>query len=454
MNMVESSQLALFASLASVVLTVVILAPRARAYEVSVVCGLVFGSAVWLVAREASITGTADWLSLAGVGVLLALGLAAVLDGVLALRIPVISRVRPLARRALRPQAWGSAAEIGEAAGVDAGIVSLLGVAIEARPVTLDQLLVRARIAAHVAAASIIFLLLALEAFRTQVLGALRASNLVLTALATLFVVFFLGPAQDLLLQSVSGGGSLERSRTRRGPVVLAQALVTFIVLVIFQALQNAVQSRVGAMTFTEWLIVLELCVLPVLVTTYYFGAALFRDELGDTRWMRALEATLIAGTIVLVPFTLSEVLPYLLPRELVASILNAVLAPGTGSTGLAMTGLFLAYVALLLAMAAAVLASAATYGVYSLALAVAMTEATAATARRRVFVGLVLAGVVAQVLTIAWAWLAEVSVSGLSVAHVLLAVGWGLGLVLSGFHEEMTEDAGRGERNSPPLRP
>jgi hypothetical protein len=215
-------------------------------------------------------------------------------------------------------------------------------------------------------------------------------------------------------------------------------------VLVIFQALQNAVQSRVGAMTFTEWLIVLELCVLPVLVTTYYFGAALFREELGDTRWMRALEATLIAGTIVLVPFTLSEVLPYLLPRELVASILNAVLAPGTGSTGLAMTGLLLAYVALLLAMAAAVVASAATYGVYSLALAVAMTEATAATARRRVFVGLVLAGVVAQVLTIAWAWLAEISVSGLSVAHVLLAVGWGLGLVLSGFHEEMTEDAGR----------
>jgi hypothetical protein len=354
-------------------------------------------------------------LLLAGVGALLALGLAAVLDGLLALRIPVISRVRPLARRALRPQAWGSAAEIGEAAGVDAGIVSLLGVAIEARPVTLDQLLVRARIAAHVAAASIIFLLLALEAFRTQVLSALRASDLVLNALATLFVVFFLGPAQDLLLQSVSGGSAVERSRTRRGPVVLAQALVTFIVLVVF-----------------------------LLVTTYYFGAALFREELGDTRWMRALEATLIAGAIVLVPFTLPEVFPYLLPRELVASMLTGLLAPGPGTAGLAMTGLLLAYVALLLAMAAAVVASAATYGVYSLALAVAMTEATAATARRRVFIGLVLAGVVAQALTIAWAWLAEVSVSGLSVVHVLLAVGWGVGLVLSGFHEEMSEEAGR----------
>lgn len=84
------------------------------------------------------------------------------------------------------------------------------------------------------------------------------------------------------------------------------------------------------------------------------------------------------------------------------------------------------------------------TYGAYSLALAVAMTEATAATARRRVFIGRLLAGVVAQVLTIAWAWLADVSASGLFVVHALLAVGWGVGLVPSGFHEEMTEATGR----------
>ena len=446
MNMVESSQLALLASLASVVLMVVILAPRARAYGVSVVCGLVFGSGVWLVAREASTTGTADWWWLAGLGGLLALGLAAVLDGLLGLPIPVISRVRPVARRALRPQSWGTAGEISEASGVDAGIISLLGVAVEARPVTFDQLLLRARIAAYVAASSVIFLLLALEAFRTQVLGALDASNLLLTALATLFVVFFLGPAQDLLVQSVSGGGAAAPSPVRSGPVVWAQALVTFIVLVIFQALQNAVQSRVGAMTFTEWVLVLELCVLPVLVTTYYFGAALFRDELGERRWERALEATLVAGAIVFVPITLPEVLPHVLPPELMASILDHVLAPRSGTTGLVVTGLLLTYPALLLAIAAAVVVSAATYGVYGLALAMAMTEATAATARRRVFTALVVAGVVAQGLTSAGAWLAGVSVPGLSVVHVLLAVGWGVGLVLSGFHEQMPAAAGRAE--------
>lgn len=225
--------------------------------------------------------------------------------------------------------------------------------------------------------------------------------------------------------------------------MVLAQALVTFLVLVIFQALQNAVQSRVGEMTLTEWVIVLELCVLPVLVTSYYFGAALFRDELGERRWERALEATLVAGAIVFLPIALYEVFPHVLPPQLMASILDRVLAPRSGTTGLVMLGLLLTYASVLLALAAAVAASAATYGVYGLALAVAMTEATAATARRRVFTWLMVAGVVAQGLTIVWAWLAEVSVSGLSVVHLLLAVGWGLGLVLSGFHEQMPAQAG-----------
>ncbi|MCC6164074.1 MAG: hypothetical protein IT182_12065 [Acidobacteria bacterium] len=442
MDIVASSQLALLASLTSVVLTVVLLAPRRRAYGIAVACGLVFGAGVWLIAREASTAGAADWWWPAGVCGLLALGLAVLLDWLLGLRLPVISRVRPLARRALRPQSWGTPAEISEASGVDAGIIAVLGVGIEARPITFDQLLLRARIAAYVAASSVIFLLLAFKAFRTQVLGALNAGSLLLNALATLFVVFFLGPAQDLLVQSVNGGGAVEPSRARGGPVVLAQALVTFLVLVIVQALQSAVQSRVGEMTLTEWVIVLELCVLPVLVTTYYFGAALFRDELGERRWERALEATLVAGAIVFLPITLYEVFPHLLPPQLVASILDRVLAPRSGTTGLVLLGLLLTYASLLLALAAAVAASAATYGVYGLALAIAMTEATAATARRRVFTWLVVAGVVAQGLTIVWAWLAEVSVSGLSVVHLLLAVGWGVGLVLSGFHQQMPAQA------------
>jgi hypothetical protein len=448
LSLVASSQLALLASLASVVVTIVILAPRARAYGMAAVCGLVFGAGLWVAAREApgpEGTGDADRLLLIGVGVLLALGVAAAFDGLLALPIPLVSRMRPVVRRALRPQRWGSAAEIGAASGLDPGIVSLLGVAVEARPITLEQLAVRARIAAHVAAASIIFLLLALDTFRAQVSAALGAKSLLLNALATVFVIFFLGPAQELLLQSMTSGEAVERPRTRKGPVVLAQTLVTFIVLVIFQSLQNAVQSGTGKMAFTEWILVAELCVLPVLVTTYYFGAALFREELGEIRWTRALEATLVAGAIVFVPFTLSEVLPRLLPQGLVGTIVNGVLAPGSGTTGLVLTGMLLAYVAVLLAMAAALVASAATYGVYGLALALAMTDATAVTARRRVFVALVLAGVVAQVLTTAGAWLAGVSVPGLSVVHVLLATGWGLGLVLSGFHDEMTADA-RGE--------
>jgi len=439
MTLIASSQLALLATLASVVITLAIVVPRGRAYGLAAACGAVFGGGLWLAAREAPAPEITGGWGLVVVGVGLAIGLAAVLDGLLALRIPVVSRVRPLARRALRPQSWGSASEIGEAAGIDPGIVSLLGVAVEARPVTFDQLLARARIAAHVAASSIIFLLLALERFRAEVLGALGARSLVLNGVATLFVVFLLGPAQELVLQSMNGGDGVDGRRTRRGPVVLAQAIVTFIVLVVFQALQNAVQSQTGGMQFTEWILAVELCVLPVLVTTYYFGAALFREELGDRRWMRALEATVIAGAIVLVPFALPAVLARVLPGELVGTILNGLLAPGTGTIGLAATGLLLTYAGVLLAMAAAVVVSVATYGVYGLALAVAMTEATAATARQRVFLALVLAGVVAQLFTTGWAWMVGAAVPGVHVVQLLLAIGWGVGLVLSGFHEEMT---------------
>jgi len=135
MDIVASSQLALLASLTSVVLTVVLLAPRRRAYGIAVACGLVFGAGVWLIAREASTAGAADWWWPAGVCGLLALGLAVLLDWLLGLRLPVISRVRPLARRALRPQSWGTPAEISEASGVDAGIIAVLGVGIEARPI-------------------------------------------------------------------------------------------------------------------------------------------------------------------------------------------------------------------------------------------------------------------------------------------------------------------------------
>src|SRR4029077_9131825 len=108
------------------------------------------------------------------------------------------------------------------------------------------------------------------------------------------------------------------------------------------------------------------------------------------------------AGTIVLVPFTLV----YMLTQDFSPQIRDSLIAGVVGiDIRLAILPLLIIVTDLAIGIGAAVVLSAATYGIYALALALAMTEVSRATARRRAWVAVVIAGAIVQALISLAVW-------------------------------------------------
>jgi hypothetical protein len=88
------------------------------------------------------------------------------------------------------------------------------------------------------------------------------------------------------------------------------------------------------------------------------------------------------------------------------------------------------------------VLVSAATYGIYALRFALAISDATRADARWCVVVAVLIDGAVAQGLTQRAVWWFAMNIPVLHYLHLALALGWAGGLYASRFHDELPEPA------------
>jgi hypothetical protein len=438
--------LVLMAFVASAVIGIVILSSRPRSFGYAALAGLIGGLVLRLTPGGKLVAArSADWLAWVGqplLGVVYALALAAVFEVLLSPQVPLLRRARPYGRRALRPWLWGTSAEIAETAGVASWVPEMLGVAVEPRPLSAQQLLQRARIIASVVCGTCVGVFFVVPAFRHALADTLMPGHILVNLIVTAFVTFLLGPLhEEVIALSGSGhhSGAVPHAQHRRLGATAGLFAVTGLLLVLLQAVHSAIHKQVDTLTLYDWILLLELCALPLLVTTYYFGAALDRVELGDRRWDRALQASIFAGTLVMMPFTVAYILVDLFPPQFRDSLL-AAFASFENIYRLAVLAAVMVLAAILVGTVAAVIASAATYGVYALALGLAMLESTPATVRKRACVAVVIAGIVAQGLTSVVVWWSGVGDPVLHWVHLALAAGWACGLYASQFQQEMAQ--------------
>jgi hypothetical protein len=215
--------------------------------------------------------------------------------------------------------------------------------------------------------------------------------------------------------------------------------VVTGILLMLLQAVHVAMHRQIETLSLYQWILLLELCALPLLVTTFFFGAALHRSELGEHRWSRAIEASIFAGTIVVAPFTIIHQLTEAFPPTSWEPW-RVAFATSENFVRLGALVLLIALMATLIGIAIAVIASAATYGVYALALGLAMTDMTRGVARRNVCLAIVFGAVIAQGITSLVVWWLGIREPTLHYLHVVLATGWAAGLYASRFHLEVAQ--------------
>ncbi len=438
--------LVLMAFVASAVIGIVILTSRPRSFGYAALAGLIGGLVLRLTPGGKLVAArSADWLAWVGqplLGVVYALALAAVFEVLLSPQVPLLRRARPYGRRALRPWLWGTSAEIAETAGVASWVPEMLGVAVEPRPLSAQQLLQRARIIASVVCGTCVGVFFVVPAFWHALVDTLMPGHILVNLIVTAFVTFLLGPLHEEVV-ALSGSGhhapAVPHAQHRRLGATAGLFAVTGLLLVLLQSVHSAIHKQVDTLTLYEWILLLELCALPLLVTTYYFGAALDRVELGDRRWDRALQASIFAGTLVVMPFTVTYILIDLFPPQFRGSLLEA-LANFENIYRLGVLIVVMVLAAILVGVVAAVIVSAATYGVYALALGLAMLESTPATMRKRVCVAVLIAGAVAQGLTSAVAWWFEVNDPFLHLVHLALATGWACGLYASQFQHEVAQ--------------
>jgi hypothetical protein len=429
----------LTASLVSTVLALVILFERPQRYGYSALAGLIVGGVTALTAAgqamQISSSGGLGMLKVQLTLVAFGVGLAALVDAALASRLPLLGRLRARCRRALRPWLWESSEEIAERAGVASFIPAALGVAIAPRPPTLDQQLARARIMMSVLAGSLLAAFSTLPSFSPAFLTAFAPGSLAVNAVLTALVLFFLDPLLESVHKLARGGSHLPAVNPLPRRWSWWRAATVFILLTLVESLHNAVQAQIASITVDQWVILIEVCALPMVVTTYYFGTALHRTELGARRWDRALEASVVAGTLVLLPFAFGPIVTFLVPQTSVAAIVQSE----AWRLGAVAAAALMVYLAVLGSIALALVLSVVSYGVYAVALGLAMIDASPATAPRRAALAIALAGLLTQiVLAGAW-WLGLLPSTGY--LPILLTLGWSLGLLVSRFDKEMAAE-------------
>lgn len=441
----------LTASVASTVLTSVILADGWKRHTYGAAAGLLAGIIFRLTPAGQKAEGLHQYTSQPLLWVLFALGLSVIADLLLSSKLPFFGGLRARGRRALRASRWGTAEEIADGLqyASNPGILRLLGIGVEPTPMSPERLLARLRITANVVCGSCIGLFFVLPTFRHALGETLTLSHIAINLIATAFGTFFIGPLHEQVMHLSTSSHTSDahppapdRADHRRLGLRIGIFALVALLLLMLQALHGAAHEALLNMNAYQWIILLEACALPLIVTTYYFGAALHRAELGNVRWDRALGASVWFGAIVLLPFTFAAMLPGASALGLREWLFSSVPEAGARSLNLIVLGLLLAYVSVLIAVVIAVVASWATYGIYALALGLAMTDAKPANARIRGCVAIVIAGAVVQAITSAAVSWWQVPLDDLHYIHLALAVGWACGLFLSHFEREMEPDA------------
>lgn len=427
----------LMAATASVVISIVILAARPALYAYAVLAGLMGGTILRLTTGGHAIGEAADgwlgWLGQPILGAVFALALAVLLDLLTQPQVPLLGAIRIRARRALLPWGWGSSEEIAAKAGVAAWAPGMLGLSVEYRPLTRAQVMMRARSLASVLSWSTICVFVSFPAFWEPLWESITTTSFIVSLCASAFVTFLVAPSE----MATSAGDTKPLAGLMPKLAVFLTALTFF---VSFEVMQKVLEVQLEEFNLYHWILMLEFCALPLLVTSFFFGATLHRAELGDKRWDKALQASTFAGAIVLAPFP-------------VAYLFASTVDPGTLLTAFgenfyraALFYALLGFVMLVAGIAIATVVSACTYGVYALALGLALTDASRATVRRRVFVAVMVAGAIMQGVTWLAVWWTGAGRLSDYCLPLAFSFGWAVGLVISRFHDDFPDAVQAGQ--------
>jgi len=430
----------LMAATASVVISIVILAARPALYAYAGLAGLIGGTILRLTTGGHAVGeaagGWLGWLGQPILAALSALALAVVLDLLTQPQVPLLGTIHIRARRALLPWGWGSSKEIAETAGVAAWVPGMLGLSVEYRPLTRPQIMMRARSLASVLSWSTICVFASVPAFWEPLLGSITTASFVVSLCASAFVTFLVTPPETEAAGDEKLAGLMPK---------LAVFLTALIFFVSFEVMQKVLEVQLEEFSLYHWILMLEFCALPLLVTSFFFGATLHRAELGDKRWDKALQASIFAGAIVLAPFP-------------VAYLFASTVDPGTLLTAFgenfyraAVFYALLGFVMLVAGVAIATVVSACTYGVYALALGLALTDASRATVRRRVFVAVMVAGTIMQGVTWLAVWWMGAGRLYDYCLPLAFSFGWAVGLVISRFHDDFPDAVPAGQPATAP---
>lgn len=383
------------------------------------------------------------------VTLLLALALAGLIDLALRSNLPLVRGLRTRVRTNLTPSLWFSAEEIAHRAGVSRWLVQTLSAGIKSPVVGALHVMARLKVAVTALSGSSIALFFALPEFKSGVIHNFTVSNLVINSIATIFMTFFLGPLHERVVRlsrehdppSVRPSPAPAEDSARTWPRLLKLGLI-FLLLYALQVLHSATHDTLVHISAFQAIMLLEFCVLPVVVTSYYLVAALHRQDLGGRQWDRAFGACIWAGTIVLLPFALVAVAtidpPFLLFKQVLAK-------PTVGGVAMLVGASLLL---LVLGSMLSVVVAVATYGVFSLALALALSVATRANGRLRAALAIIAAGAFVQIVVAAAAALKLIPrFEGIDRAvyyyvPLTLALGWAAGVFVSRFEERLPAPA------------
>jgi len=437
--------LVLLALVASAVAGIVILAARSWLYLYAAIAGLIGGTILRLtpggdlVARE--VDDWTNWFGQPAIGLVFALMLAMVFDLLLHPNVPLLGRIRPLGRRLLRPRMWGTSEEVAERAGVASWLPGMIGIGVEYQELTTAQILMRIRATAAVLCGSCLAVFFTIAEFRTVLLNTLTSFGpMLVSAVAAVFVTALLGPLQNEITREdnpVHDGGAKRLS----GSLVANAGLfvITGVLFVLLEAVQTAIERQVQTLSIYHWILMLELCGLPLLVTTLFFGATMHRADLGNWRWDRALQASIFGGAIFISPFTILYFLMDNFPPHTWSEWANDF-ATTDHTIRIVIFVAMTVFVAIVLGIVAATVISAGTYGTYALALCLALSGSTRANVRLHVVIAIFIAGAVVQALVSGILWWFGAENPSVDFLPIALAIGWAAGLFASRFHVEYPE--------------
>jgi hypothetical protein len=371
----------------------------------------------------------------------LALALAGFIT--LLLRTGPLHRLGKQVRINLTPTLWFSPEEIAHRARMSRRIVEALSAGIKAPMAEALHIMARLKVAVTALSGSCIALFFALPAFQKDIVENITWGKIAINLVATVFMTFFLGPLHEKVVEMGHGRPASHAPQARSGDSArtwprLLKLVLIFLALFILQVLHSATHHTLAYITAFQIIVLLEFCVLPVVVTSYYLVAAVHRHDLGGRQWDRALGACIWAGTIVLIPFAFVAVTTIEPPFALFKQVLAK---PSLGGAAM-LTGTALILSAL--GVALSVIVAGATYGLFSLALAFAMADATRANARDRAALAIIAAGIAVQIVVAVLAVLKLIpTFEGIErsiyyYAPFALSLGWAAGIYVSRFEERL----------------